>query len=159
MALTFSSVSSTLNRQSLEHAVRTAVAATISVLIARAFRLPEVYWASVSTLVVMQSTLGAALTVSGQRFAGTALGSVLGAMLSWYFESSALVFGLAVFALGVVCAVLRLDRSAYRFAGITLAIIMLVTRDKPAWIIAAHRFSEVSVGIAVGLALTALWPQ
>jgi len=29
----------------------------------------------------------------------------------------------------------------------------------PAWVIAAHRFAEVSIGIAVGLIVTALWPE
>jgi len=35
---------------------------------------------------------------------------------------------------------------------------MLIARTKQAWIVAAHRFVKVSVGIAVGLALTAVWP-
>ncbi len=35
---------------------------------------------------------------------------------------------------------------------------MLIARTKQAWIVAAHRFVEVAVGIAVGLALTAVWP-
>jgi hypothetical protein len=53
---------------------------------------------------------------------------------------------------------LRLDKAAYRFAGITLTIIMLIARTKAAWAIAMDRFLEVSVGIAVALALTAVWP-
>ena len=60
---------------------------------------------------------------------------------------------------GLVCLVLGLDRTSYRFVGITLAIIMLVTRAQSAWIIAAHRFVEVALGIAVGLVLAALWPE
>ena len=66
---------------------------------------------------------------------------------------------MAMFILGIICAVLKLDRAAYRFAGITLAITMLVARTGPAWIVAAHRFFEVSVGIAVALVLTAIWPE
>ena len=50
-------------------------------------------------------------------------------------------------------------RSAFRFAGITLAIIMLIPRAMSVLVAAVHRFTEVSVGIAVGLALTALWPE
>ena len=63
-----------------------------------------------------------------------------------------------MFALGIICALLRLQNS-YRFAGITLAIVMLVPRISPAWIIALHRFIEVSIGIVVGLAITAIWPS
>ena len=64
-----------------------------------------------------------------------------------------------IFALGLICAILRLDQSAYRFAGITLAIVMLVARAEAPFVIAVHRFIEVSIGIAVGLALSAVWPE
>jgi uncharacterized membrane protein YgaE (UPF0421/DUF939 family) len=148
-----------LNRQALEHAARTTVAATISLAIARLFRLPEAQWVAISTMVVTQSTLGAALAVSGERFAGTALGVTVRALLATYLGSGLLVFGLGIFLLGLICAVLRLDRAAYRFTGIASAIVMLVTRDRPAWVIAAHRFFEVSLGIATGLVMTALWPE
>jgi uncharacterized membrane protein YgaE (UPF0421/DUF939 family) len=105
----------------------------------------------------MQSTLGAALTVSEQRLAGTAMGAVMGAFLTAYFGSNVIIFGLGVFALGLVCCALHLE-DAYRLASVTLAIVMLIARTRQAWIVAAHRFVEVAVGIAVGLVLTAVWP-
>jgi hypothetical protein len=40
------------------------------------FKLPEAYWAPITTLVITQSSLGATLTVSWQRFVGTALGAL-----------------------------------------------------------------------------------
>src|SRR6267378_7237494 len=42
------------------HSARTAVAAVVSVAAARLVRLPEAYWAPVTTLVITQSSLGAA---------------------------------------------------------------------------------------------------
>jgi uncharacterized membrane protein YgaE (UPF0421/DUF939 family) len=146
-----------IDRHIVEDSGRTALAAVGSFLIARLFHMPEAYWASISTIIVIQSTLGAALTISWQRFCGTVLGAGAGALLSVYFRSSLPMFGLGVFLLGLICAVLQL-RTAYRFAGVTLAITMLIVRDKPAWVVAAHRFIEVSVGIAVGLVVTAIWP-
>jgi len=59
------------------HAARTTIAAVVSLLVARALKMPEPYWATVTTMVVMQSTLGAAWKVSATRFAGTALGAVI----------------------------------------------------------------------------------
>jgi uncharacterized membrane protein YccC len=70
-----------------------------------------------------------------------------------------LVFGTGVFGLGAVCAVLRLERSACRFAGITLAIVLLIPHVKPVWMTAAHRFLEVAAGIAVAVAFTTLWSE
>jgi uncharacterized membrane protein YccC len=71
-----------LSRPVLEHVARTTVAATASFAIAAASRLPAAHWAAISTIVVTQSTLGAALTVSGQRLVGTAIGAAAGALLA-----------------------------------------------------------------------------
>jgi len=128
-------------------------------LIASLFRLPETYWAAISTLIVMQSNLGAALPISAQRFIGTAVGAVFGGFAGTYFPGNVAAFGVAVFAIGVVCAALKVERAAYRYASITLAIVMLVPRAANEWMVAMHRFSEVSIGIVVGLALSAVWPE
>ncbi len=141
------------------HSVRTAVAAVVSVLVARLFRLPEAYWAAITTLVITQSSLGAALTVSWRRLVGTALGAAVGAVVASQFGPHLLVFGICVFILGLLCAVARADRSAYRFGGVTVAIVLLVPRPGPAWRIAFHRFAEVSIGIGVALLLAWLWPE
>jgi len=141
------------------HSARTALAAIASVLVARLFRLPEAYWAPITTLVITQSSLGAAFTVSWRRLVGTAMGAAVGALLAIHFGSHVIVFGAGVFLLGLLCAVTRSDRSAYRFGGVTLAIVLLVPRTGPAWQIALHRFAEVFIGIGVALVLTVLWPE
>jgi uncharacterized membrane protein YgaE (UPF0421/DUF939 family) len=147
------------NLPSVIHSFRTAIAATISFAVARLFGLPEAYWAAIATLMVMQSTLGATLLISVERVAATALGALAGALLATYFTQNSLVFATAVFVLGLLCAAFRMEKSAYRYASITLAIILLIPRSSAAWIIALHRFFEVSVGIIVALALAAVWPE
>jgi uncharacterized membrane protein YccC len=135
------------------------VAAAASLLVARLFRLPEAYWAPITTLVITQSSLGAAFQVSWRRIAGTALGALAGAIVASHFGSHVLVFGAGVFLLGLLCALVRLDRSAYRFGGVTLAIVVLVPRAGPAWQIAFHRCAEVLIGIVVALVFTVVWPE
>jgi uncharacterized membrane protein YgaE (UPF0421/DUF939 family) len=159
MASSSVSIPLKLTREGVIHVVRTTIAALVSLLVARLFRLPEAYWATVTTLVVMQSTFGAAFTVSWHRFLGSAIGAAAGALLATYFGSNAAMFAVGIFVMGILCAILRLDRVAYRFAGVTLAIVMLIARSSPPWIVAVHRFIEVSVGIAVALAITAVWPE
>jgi uncharacterized membrane protein YgaE (UPF0421/DUF939 family) len=141
------------------HSARTAVAVVASVLAARLVRLPETYWAPITTVVITQSSLGAALKVSGQRFVGTALGAMVGAIVASYFGPHVLVFGASIFILGLICAAVHADRSAYRFGGIALAIVLLVPRAEPAWRIAFHRFAEVSIGIGVALIFAVVWPE
>lgn len=137
---------------------RTAVAAAISFLIARLFGLPEAYWAPIITLVIMQSTLSATIQISVERFIGTILGAVTGGLLAGRFVQAWWMFALGIFALGIVCALLRLQNS-YRFAGVTLAIIILIPHTASPWIVALHRSIEVSIGIVVGLAMAAAWPD
>ena len=143
----------------LSHSVRTAIAAMASLLIARLFRLPEAYWAPITTLVITQSSVGTALAVSWQRFVGTILGALVGAVLAAYFGPHVLVFGICVLILCFLCALLHSDRSAYRFAGVTLGIILLIPRTEPPWQIALHRFAEVSIGLGVAVLLTMIWPE
>ncbi|HEY7000481.1 MAG TPA: FUSC family protein [Candidatus Udaeobacter sp.] len=147
------------NLPSVIHSIRTAIAATMSLAIGRVFGLPEAYWAAIATLVVMQSTLGATILISIERVVATALGALAGALLATWFTQNPFVFAAAVFVLGLLCTALRMERSAYRYASVTLAIILLIPRSSAAWIIALHRFFEVSVGIVVALALAALWPE
>jgi uncharacterized membrane protein YgaE (UPF0421/DUF939 family) len=109
--------------------------------------------------VITQSSLGAALIVSWQRFIGTALGAVVAGVVGNFFSPTPLVFGASVFILGVLCALTWSDRSAFRFAGVTLTAVLLIPRSNPAWQVAVHRFAEVSIGIAVALILAVAWPE
>jgi uncharacterized membrane protein YccC len=146
-------------KQTLEHCARTAITAVVSMLVARVFVLPQSYWAPITTLVSTQSSLGSALTVSWQRFIGTVLGAAAGVIVASYFGPQMLVFGTSVFLLGLFCAAVQADRSAYRLGGVTLTIVLLVPRTEPPWQVAFHRFAEVSVGIVVALVMTVLWPE
>jgi uncharacterized membrane protein YgaE (UPF0421/DUF939 family) len=147
------------NPSSLANAARTAVAAIASYLVARLFQLPEAYWAPISTLIALQPGLGAALPISMQYFIGTAIGAAVGAVTAAHFGGSVWAFGLAVFLIGLLFAVLSIERSAYRYASVTLVIVMLIPRSASVWLIAIHRFFEVSLGLAVGLLLSEFWPE
>ena len=41
----------------------------------------------------------------------------------------------------------------------TLAFVMLTVDGQSPWIVAAHRFFEVSIGIVISLLLTAAWQE
>lgn len=117
----------------------------------RALGMPEAYWAMVTALVVMQSSVGAAWKVSRQRFAGTALGAMVGGALASYFGSNLFVFAAAIFGTGLVCLALHLDRAAYHRGHHHASRTRLDYRRSP--------LRGVSLGIAVALVLTAVWPE
>jgi len=144
-----------LNRQSLSISLRTAVAAVLAYVLAKGLRLPEFYWAPISTIVILLSTIDP-LTLAWQRFVGTALGAALGALIATHFNANWMVYGAGIFVCGIFSTILRLH-SAYRFASIALTIVLLVTHGRPPWTLALHRFIEVSLGIVVALAITLVW--
>ena len=78
---------------------------------------------------------------------------------SKHFGANLVAFAFAIFFIGLLSYGFRLEKTAYRYASVTLTIIVLIPRTNPAWIVALHRFIEVSVGIIVALIVVALWPE
>ena len=118
-----------LTRQTLSHSLRTAIAAVVSMLLARALKLPEFYWAPISTIVILLSVTDP-MALAWQRFAGTALGAVAGALIATFLPMNWMVYGAGILVCGILSALLRLG-SAYRFAAITLTIVLLVAHARP----------------------------
>jgi uncharacterized membrane protein YccC len=152
---------------SFQHVVRTTVGALISLAASRLLTMPEAYWAPITTLIVMQTDVEATLAISARRLIGTALGAASGALLFQYFGPNIAAFGAGVFLTGVACVVLEhahsklsgyVDRTAYRYGGITLAVVLLIPHSAGIWKIAMDRFIEVSLGIVVALVLAKVWP-
>lgn len=141
-----------IKRGTLVDSIRTAVATLVSLLLARVLKLPEYYWAPISTIVILQSAIDP-LQGAWQRFVGTALGAVLGAVVATMAGRGPLIYGAGIFLCGILAAIFR-SWSAYRVTAITFSIVVLISRG-PAWRFAWHRFLEVSLGIAVALA--AVW--
>jgi uncharacterized membrane protein YgaE (UPF0421/DUF939 family) len=141
----------------LPNVARTTLTAVVALLLARALKLPEYYWAPISAIVVIESTIDPR-TLAWQRFAGTLLGAVLGGLIASLFKPNPLLYAVGIFLCGALSTLFAV-RAAYRFAAITLSIILLIRSTQQPWVVAWHRFLEVSVGIAVALAVNRLWPN
>jgi uncharacterized membrane protein YccC len=90
-------------RPLLVHSARTAVAAATSLLVAQLFRLSEAYWAPITTLVIEQSSLGAAFAVSWSRLIGTMLGAAIGTIVASQWSGRyGLTLSASVFVLGLL---------------------------------------------------------
>lgn len=146
------------DRLTIQQALRTALAAGLCYWLARWLRLEEGYWAPITAIVVMQSQVGATVLASRDRFAGTAIGALVGwaTALIWHHHVGAFAAGVLVVML--ICSALHL-KNAGRLAGVAVSVIVLVPRSSPAWHIALLRFGEVSFGIVMALAVTVAWEQ
>ena len=74
-----------LRRATEIQSLRTAVAAVVSLLLAPGLKQPEFYQAPISTIVILLSPIDP-MVLGWQRFGGTAMGAVLGALIASYFE-------------------------------------------------------------------------
>jgi uncharacterized membrane protein YgaE (UPF0421/DUF939 family) len=67
----------------------------LSLLLARSLKLLKFYWAPISTIVILLSITNP-LTLAWQRFAGTALGAALGALVASLFRPNWIVYAGAI---------------------------------------------------------------
>jgi len=141
-----------LNNMWLRHSFWTAAAAMLSLSSAKLLGLAEYYWAPISAIIVMQSTLGQSWDTSKQRLIGTVIGALFAGAFNYVFpEVNTLNFGLGIFIMGMICYAMRLTVSAYRLGGVTFTIILLMHHSEVAWRIGFDRFVEVSLGICAAL--------
>jgi uncharacterized membrane protein YgaE (UPF0421/DUF939 family) len=143
----------------LRHAVKTGVAAVACLYVTNLFRLPQGYWAAISAMIVLQSSVGATVNASLNRFAGTAIGAVLGGLFVTLWGSNIWAFGAAATITVWTCASLGL-KDSYRLASATAAIVMVTSSAGSPWAEALRRFLEIALGILVALLITLLmWPS
>jgi uncharacterized membrane protein YgaE (UPF0421/DUF939 family) len=146
------------DRLNFQQGLRTAVAAGLAYWLTEWLRMPGGYWAAISAIVVMQSEVGATLTASRDRFAGTAIGAVVGWLITLVRSDSIFLFAVGVLVVMVLCSVLHYQ-NAGRLGGVTVAIIALAPHAGAVWLVAIERFLEVSFGIVVSLIVVLAWSK
>jgi uncharacterized membrane protein YgaE (UPF0421/DUF939 family) len=135
----------------------TAVTAVSCLYLSEWCKLPQSFWAVMSSIVVMQSDAKATISASWMRIVGTFAGAVVGGSFLALGGYHVWLFGAAVGLVVLVCGFLRLIES-YRIAAVTVAIVMLTGHDGASpWTTATYRFIEVSFGVLVALLISALF--
>jgi uncharacterized membrane protein YccC len=148
----------------LLHALRTALAATLTASLARLLNLEQGHWAVFSAILVMQTDFGSSIQAGWARLLGTAVGAALGALAATVAEA---LFGpgvgtltLAMFGTIFLCAVLAGFNENFRLAGLTAAIVISMhALGGNAFTIGSNRFLEVGFGIVVALCVSLVWPS
>jgi len=128
------------HRRLLIHAAKTALAATFSWWLALRFGLRDGYWGAISSILVLQSNVGATVTASRDRAAGHLDRAALGFLFSLFGPLWLSYFWRCLAAI-IVCGLLDL-RSSSRLAGVTVTIVMLVHKDGPRWGLALNRTGD-----------------
>ncbi|MDR3641109.1 MAG: FUSC family protein [Humidesulfovibrio sp.] len=149
----------------LRHAVRTALAATVTALLTQVLHLEQGYWAVFSTILVMQTNFGSSIAASWARLLGTGAGAFLGALMATAVDAllgqGMPTLATAMFITIFFCALLAAKNDNLRLAGLTAAIVICLHEGgrNSAFAIGLSRFMEVGLGIVVALAVSLAWPS
>jgi uncharacterized membrane protein YccC len=143
-------------RAELRHALRVAVAAAVSFALATLLNLPQGYWAVITAIVVVQTSIGGTLAASRDRLLGTAVGALVGGFAALVRPQTPLGEGLALTACVGLLSVVASLRPSLKIAPVT-AVIMLVgsTAAHSGTLEAAGlRVAEIAVGSIIGVLVT-----
>ena len=138
--------------------LQTAVAAVLSLTLARLLQLPEAFWAPISAIVCSLDAFDGAAVVARRRLLGTFFGVSLAALQISLTPHGLISYALVIAILGLVCSLVRLHPSAFRFGAIALTVVVTSPDKSAVWMTAATRFVDVALGILVALAVVRIWP-
>lgn len=139
----------------LSLAVRIVVASVLIFVLCHILGLKS-QWAILTAIIVMQSSVGASLKATLDRFAGSIGGAFWGVcVLLTLPPRTALVTGMALAITLVPLALVAAFRPAFRVAPITGVILLLapLTPDTAPWLVGLDRIFEVGIGSIVALAV------
>jgi uncharacterized membrane protein YccC len=146
------------HKMDLRHALRVALAAAVSFSLATAFDLPQGYWAVITAIVVVQTSIGGTLTASRDRLIGTGVGAATGALIALVTPTTPLAtataLAVAVGATGLGASI----KPSLKMAPVTAVIMIIGSASSQHGFAEAAglRIAEIAVGGIIGVAITLL---
>jgi len=149
-----------LNSLVLRHALRLAVALTISTWIYHGLHLPRGFWVTLTVAIILKPDFGGTRQRAIERTIGTILGGILAAILVGTIVHP-IAISVALIPIGFVAWAIK-DGSYQRFViFLTIYVVLLLNVGHPGdWQIALVRMLDTALGGALALiAGYTLWPQ
>ena len=137
--------------QVLRHATQMTIAAVLTFVAAWAFALPEGYWAVISAVVVMQSSLGGTLGASLDRLMATVTGAMVGAACVTLRGLAPMPEVVAMTLAVGPTVLLAALRPSFRLAPVTAVIVLVGASPGAARLTAFHRVMQIALGCVVGV--------
>ena len=100
-----------------------------------------------------------ATRVARRRLLGTFFGVTIAAIQISLTPHGLISYALAIAILGVICGLIKLHSSAFRFGAIALTVVATSPDKAAVWLTAGTRFVDVALGILVALAVVRIWPK
>ena len=151
--------------QQSRHAIKTGIAAIVSVIIYHFYNLPQGYWAVITAIVIMQSnmdsgSLEVTLKLALQRLIGTVFGAVIGFGILLLLNPNYWQLLLVLFIVITVGAYINKLYSGLSLLCPTAAVVLLVAHQGSiGHNMALIRIMEIFLGAVVAILVTVcIWP-
>ena len=140
------------------HGLRMGIAAAVAVWLSFGLDIAHGYWATITTLIVLQPYTGATMRKTLQRVGGSVLGGVLAAALAVVARTKLAIAGIMVpFTIAAV-AVLPLNYAVFVLL-LTPVFVLLAEPHPGDWELAGLRAANTLLGGVIALAAAQLlWP-
>ncbi len=147
------------HRTRLWLALRMIISAVAAYSLAEALRLPQGYWAVLTTIIITQNSVGSSLKAAMDRLIGSVCGALVGALAAFLLPShSPTALGIALFAAVAPLALLTAYKPDFRIAPVTAIIVLMssgaATHGPLGY--AFDRVLEITLGAVVGLVVSGL---
>lgn len=151
--------------QTTRHAIKTAIATVLSIVVYRYFHFPWGYWATITTLIVMQSNIDTGsfemtLKVAWQRLVGTVAGAVVSLIIIFLIPYNYWQLLVMIFIIIIGFTYINRYYEGFKLAGVTAIIILLLSdHESIAQSYALIRVTEILLGVMIAVCVTILiWP-
>ena len=138
----------------LQLSLRAATAAGLSVGIAQWLKLPFPIYALIASVLVIDLSPAKTLQMALQRMAGTLIGAMVGAVLSYLLPPGAVEIGVSV-ALAMLFSYVVNARGGAKLAGYVAGIAVMSYGANP-WSYAVYRAIETFLGIAMAVLVSVI---
>jgi uncharacterized membrane protein YccC len=139
--------------------LRTTLAGLITFTLAHVLELPQAIWAVLTSVLIMQASVGGSLQASLDRMLGTVAGAIWGVSVTLAIpHREALALGLPLAVALAPMALLAALKPNYRVAPVTAIIVLLSTTGAQLGPVhyAVDRVLEIGLGCLVGIAVSLL---
>ena len=146
-------------RAAIRLALRTMLAGLITFTLAHLLELPQGYWAVLTSVIVMQASVGGSLKAGLDRMLGTVAGAIWGVSVTLAIpHHDTLTLGLTLAVALTPLALVAALKSNYRVAPVTAIIVLLSTTGVQLGPVryAIDRVLEIGLGCLVGFAVSLL---
>jgi uncharacterized membrane protein YccC len=146
------------HRPEIRLSLQMMIAGLAAFAVAHLLGLGQVYWAVLTTVIVIQASVGGSLKASLDRFFGTIGGAVWGVAVSVAVPHATVpMMGLALAIILIPLAIVVAFWPRYRVAPVTATIVLLATPGTSGVIGSAlERVLEIGLGSVVALAVVLL---